>query len=83
MAAGRSSMASAHVSGRHVGAGLGTAGSLYARHTHLHGSTHQHRLGFARGLGYDAYGYDNDACWDRYSVRIRSHLNWRRRWICD
>jgi hypothetical protein len=77
MAGARSSMASAHVSARHVGAGLGTAGGLQAQHTRLHDRTHRHR--FARGLGYDAYGYDDDACWDRYSVRLHSHLNWRRR----
>jgi hypothetical protein len=71
MARAPSNMASAHVSGRHVGAGLRTTGGR-----------HHHRLGFARGLGYDAYGYDDDACWNRYSVRVHSHLNWRRRWIC-
>jgi hypothetical protein len=81
-AGARSSMASAHLSGRHVGAGLATTSGFHSAHARLHDRTHRHRLGFARGLGYDAYGYDDDACWDSYRVRLHSHWNWRRRWIC-
>jgi hypothetical protein len=79
MARARSHMASAGRAGHHIG---GTAGGLHSRHAHLHDRNHRSRLGFARGLGYDAYGYDDDACWDRYRVRLHSHWNWRRRWIC-
>ena len=76
-----------HLGGVHLGGvRLGDSNIAQARSTmasarsaqsHLH-----HRVSRARGLGYDAYGYDDDACWDSSRVLLHSSWNWRRRWIC-